>query len=211
MSRFGCACFTLAPLAFRTAIVPIASQTAGSNATEGTNTMTKQSHEYNNLDTTRHEICERIDRAPLRIALRLWGYDASQAQTWIELLPTLDGSIAWALAVAPDNHDADVVVHMVKPSRPVGSTFCWNCIGANRAIARWPSASGTALVLFAGHAYQMPSARTGQWIVAGGLSPCAALSQLSHLITAAAAPTSSGAMAVRNHLLEMMVRELDGA
>lgn len=173
--------------------------------------MTKQSHEYNNLDTTRHEICERIDRAPLRIALRLWGYDASQAQTWIESLPTLDGSIAWALAVAPDNHDADVVVHMVKPSRPVGSTFCWNCIGANRAIARRPSASGTALVLFAGHAYQMPSARTGQWIVAGGLSPCEALSQLSHLITAAAAPTSSGAMAVRNHLLEMMVRELDGA
>ncbi|MBR8086045.1 hypothetical protein KDX23_25255 [Burkholderia vietnamiensis] len=173
--------------------------------------MTKQSHEYNNIDTIRHEICERIDRAPLRIALRLWGYDASQAQTWIESLPTLDGSIAWALAVAPDNHDADVVVHMVKPSRPVGSTFCWNCIGANRAIARRPSASGTALVLFAGHASQMPSARTGQWIVADGLSPCAALSQLSHLITAAAAPTSSGAMAVRNHLLEMMVRELDGA
>lgn len=173
--------------------------------------MTKQSHEYNNLDTTRHEIRERIDHAPLRIALRLWGYDASQAQTWIESLPTLDGSLAWSLAVAPDNHDADVVVHMVKPSRPAGSTFCWNCVGANRAIARRPSASGTALVLFAGHACQMPSARTGQWIVSGGLPPRAALSQLSHLIAAAAAPASSGAVMVRNHLLEMMVRELDGA
>lgn len=30
--------------------------------------MTKQSHEYNNLDTTRHEIRERINRTPLRIA-----------------------------------------------------------------------------------------------------------------------------------------------
>lgn len=178
---------------------------------EGTNTMTKQSHEYNNPNTTRHEIRERINRAPLRIALRLWGYDASQAQTWIESLPTLDGSLAWALAVASDNRDADVVVHMVKPSCLVGSTFCWNCIGANRAIQRRLSVSGTALVLFAGHACQMPSARTGQWVVAGGLPPCAALSQLSHLIAAAAAPTSSGAKAVRSHLLEMMVRELDGA
>ncbi|WP_412526837.1 hypothetical protein [Burkholderia lata] len=173
--------------------------------------MTKQSHEYNHLDTTRHEIRERINRVPLRIALRLWGYDASQVQTWIESLPTLDGSLAWALAVAPDHHDAAVVVHLVKPSSPVGSKFCWNCIGANRAIERRLSMSGTALVLFAGHAHQMPSARTGQWIVAGGLPPWAALSQLSHLIVAAAAPTPSGARAVRSHLLEMMVRELDGA
>ncbi|VBD58984.1 hypothetical protein [Burkholderia pseudomallei] len=173
--------------------------------------MTKQSHEHNNLDTTRHEICERIDRAPLRIALRLWGYDASQAQTWIDSLPTLDGLIAWALAVAPDNHDADVVVHMVKPSRPAGSTFCWNCIGANRAIARRRSESGIALVLFVGHSYQMPSPRAGQWIAAGRLPPCSALSQLSHLILAAAAPTFSGAKAVRSHLLEMIVRALDGA
>ncbi|HDR9076404.1 TPA: hypothetical protein QDA97_005225 [Burkholderia vietnamiensis] len=173
--------------------------------------MTKQSHEYNNLDTTRHEIRERINRTPLRIALRLWGYDASQAQTWIESLPTLNGSLAWTLAVVPDDHGADVVVHMVKPSRPAGSMFCWNCIGANRAIARRPSEFGTALVLFAGHTHQMPSACTGQWIVAGGLPPCEALSQLSHLIAAAAAPTSSGAMAVRSHLLKMMARELDGA
>ncbi|MBN3811008.1 hypothetical protein [Paraburkholderia sp. Ac-20347] len=152
-----------------------------------------------------------LSHAPLRIAIRLWGYDAAVAQTWLDSLPTLDGLIGWSIALAPDSPGAHMVVHMIKPSQMPGATFCWNCMGANRAIARMDPADGAAIALFAGHANALPPARDGLWMTSGALPPRAALFRLAHLIGAAAMPTSSGDFALRYHVLEMIGSALDAA
>jgi hypothetical protein len=203
----GCDC----DLAIETRIVLFAAQTACSIATpEVIDAMTKQNHMYD-LGTTRHKPAEGCARAPLRIAIRLWGYDIPDAQSWIGDLSTLNGLLDWTLALTQREPGADILVHMIKPSRIMGAGFCWNCVGANRSIARIQSAGGTALALFAGHANQLPPTRSGQWVTAGSLSPRAALFRLAHLIAAATTPMPSGTVIVRNHVLEMIARELDVA
>lgn len=172
--------------------------------------MTKQSHMYGR-SAIQHDSRKQFARSPLRIAIRLWGYDASRAQSWIESLPTLDGLLAWTVALTPDNHGADILLHMVKPSQAPGAGFCWNCLGANRSIARMDPANGIALALFAGHADQLPPAHSGLWITSGALPPRAALLRLTHLIAACAMPTSSGAVTLRYQVLELIGRELDVA
>ncbi|WP_430231273.1 hypothetical protein [Paraburkholderia tropica] len=149
--------------------------------------------------------------APLRIAIRLWGYDTSVAQTWIGSLPSLNGALAWTLALSPDSLDVDLVVHMVKPSPDVRGGFCWNCVGANRALVQMHSTTGKALALFAGQTRQLPAARSGLWIAAGKLPPRAALMRLAHLIGAVATLSPSGDATVRDHVLWMIGRELDVA
>lgn len=170
--------------------------------------MTKQSHLFG-IGATPHEPGERGATAPLRVAIRLWGYDASLAQAWIESLPSLSGSLAWTLALAKNSPETDFVLHMVKPSRDALTGFCWNCVGANRALAQAQQVNGNALALFAGHANQMPHSRSGLWIAAGSLPPRAALFRLAHLLAATTALTASGAPTVRNHMLGMIAREVD--
>ena len=172
--------------------------------------MTKQSHLYS-IGATPRDPGDRRAAAPLRIAVRLWGYDASLAQTWMESLPSLNESLAWTLALTTSSVNTDLMLHMVKPSHDLRAGFCWNCVGANRALARSDSANGNALALFAGHANQLPVTRTGLWIAAGTLAPLAALFRLAHLLAAVTAPTPSGAATVRNEVLGMVARELDVA
>lgn len=149
--------------------------------------------------------------APMRIAVRLWGYDTSLAQAWIESLPTLNGTFACTLALTARHPDADLVLHMVEPSCDVRAGFCWNCVGANRALAHARSARQNALALFAGHAIALPAMRNGLWIATGTLPPRAALFRLAHLIAAAVEPGASGTVTLRTHLLQMIARELDVA
>ncbi|WP_310629955.1 MULTISPECIES: hypothetical protein [unclassified Paraburkholderia] len=177
--------------------------------------MMKPSHtggrRANQREAARPDPARPIAHSPLHIAIRLWGYDSALAQTWLESLPTLNGLLTWSIALAPDSPGAQMVVHMIKPSRMPGATFCWNCMGANRAIARMDPADGLAIALFAGHAQTLPIGRDGLWMTSGALPPRAALFRLAHLIGAAAMPTSTGAFALRYHVLEMIGGEIDAA
>lgn len=167
-----------------------------------------QHHRYTS-GATQHEPRAGSAAAPLRIAIRLWGYEASLAQTWIGSLPSLNGALVWTLALTPASLDVDLVVHMVKPSSDVRGGFCWNCVGANRALVQVHSTTVKALALFAGQTRHLPTARSGLWIAAGKLPPRAALIRLAHLIGAVATPSPSGDATVRDHVLWMIARDLD--
>jgi hypothetical protein len=146
----------------------------------------------------------------LCIALRLWGYEESALQSWIGELPALNSAITWRISRERTAHGADVVVHLVKPSRAGGAAFCWNCAGANYALAQSP-ASAIEMVLFEGLADQLPSVRAGHWAAAGALSPQAALGRLGCLIAAASTLRSDRRAVVRRDLLRMITPQLDAA
>jgi hypothetical protein len=148
-------------------------------------------------------------RAPLRIALRLWGIDEATAQFWLDDLPTLGGLVSWEIAVDRRATGADVVVHLVKPA--ANSEFCWNCVGANAALKRPASTYGMELALFAGDTIAMPVERAGHWVAAGAFSPFAALFRLTHLLAAVAVPQSPATVRVRGKLLAMISTQLDAA
>jgi hypothetical protein len=150
-------------------------------------------------------------RAPLRIALRLWGIDEATAQFWLDDLPTLNGLVSWEIAVDRRAKGADVIVHLVKPSQTADNAFCWNCVGANAALKRPSSAYGMELALFAGDAGAMPVERAGHWVAAGTFSPFAALFRLTHLLAAVAAPQPQAKVAMRGSLLRMISTQLDVA
>ena len=119
----------------------------------------------------------------LRIALRLWGFDESIVKARMNELPALNGLVSWEIAHSPNAEGADMVLHLVNPSRPAPGAFCWNCLGANRAMVRSLETSRTEMVLFAGTADQLPRRRAGHWAVAGSLPTWVALHTLlrSHL------------------------------
>lgn len=170
--------------------------------------MTKQSH-MEGSGTTPRASGKPVAGAPMHIAVRLWGYDASLAEAWVESFPTVNGTLACTLALAASHPDADLVVQMVKPSDTVRSGFCWNCVGANRALAHAHSAQRNVLALFEGHATQLPAMRNGLWIATGALPPQIALFRLAPLIAAAAGRNTSGTVTLRTDLLGMIARELD--
>jgi len=172
--------------------------------------MTKQMH-IEGPGSTPRVPGKPVAGAPMRIAVRLWGYETSLAQAWIESFPTLNGAFACTLALTASHPDADLVLHMVEPSCDVRTGFCWNCVGANRALAHASSAQRNALALFAGDAIALPAMRSGLWIATGKLPPRAALFRLAHLNAAAVAPGASGAVTLRTHLLQMIARQLDVA
>ena len=147
----------------------------------------------------------------LRIALRLWGLDESAVKSWIGELPTLDGSLSWELAHSQIPDGADMVVHTVKPSRHAPGSFCWNCVGANRAMLRSWDMSRTEMVLFVGAADQLPSERVGHWSIAGRLTPYAALHNLALLIDASCERIPQGHATVRRDLLALIAGHVDAA
>jgi len=103
-----------------------------------------------------------------------------------------------------------MVVHLVKPSRGQGAAFCWNCAGANYALAQSP-ASAIGMILFEGLPDQLPTTRVGHWAAAGALSPQAALGRLGWLIAAASTLRSDRRAIVRRDLLCMITAQLDAA
>ncbi|QCP47899.1 hypothetical protein FAZ95_01105 [Trinickia violacea] len=168
----------------------------------------EKSTSTNFTDETQCNRAEHNDRQTLRVALRLWGFEESHFQSWMGELPRLNGLITWAILREKLASDADIVVHVVKPSRATGSAFCWNCAGANYALMRSLSEGRTDLVLFSGNERQLPRARAGHWAVAGRLSPRVALGRLAHLIAASSTHLME-AGAVRRDLLSMIAQKLD--
>jgi hypothetical protein len=146
----------------------------------------------------------------LSLALRLWGHEESEVQSWIDELHALRGAITWGISRGRTAPGADMVVHLVKPSRAQGAAFCWNCAGANYALAQSP-ASAIGMILFEGLADQLPTVRSGHWAAAGALSPQAALGRLGCLIAATSAPRSDRRAVVRHDLLCMITPQLDAA
>jgi hypothetical protein len=170
--------------------------------------MTKQS-QMEEWGATPRSPGKPVAGAPMRVAIRLWGYDAALAEAWIESFPSVNGTLACTLALTASHPDADLVLHMVKPSGNLRSGFCWNCVGANRALAHAHSAQRNVLALFEGHATQLPVVRNGLWIATGALPPHIALFRLAPLIAAATGQSALGTVTLRTDLLAMIARELD--
>ncbi|MFL9993390.1 hypothetical protein PQR34_21765 [Paraburkholderia sediminicola] len=161
-------------------------------------------------DATQTDRSVRGTGPTLCLALRLWGYEESEVQSWIEELHALHGAATWRISRERTAHGADLIVHLVKPSRTRDAAFCWNCAGANYALAQSP-VGAIEMVLFEGLADQLPSMRAGHWAAAGSLSPQAALGRLGHLVAAASTPRSDRRAVVRRNLLCMITRQLDAA
>jgi hypothetical protein len=147
----------------------------------------------------------------LCIALRLWGYEESEVQSWTRELPGLNGAITWKISSDRMARGADVVVHIVKPSRRASAAFCWNCAGANYAVSQSLAECGIEMILFEGNADQLPRKRAGHWAVAGTLSPQTALGRLGCLIAASSTRQPHMPAVVRRDLLCMITPQLDAA
>ena len=153
----------------------------------------------------------RNGRRPLCIALRLWGYEESEVQSWMSELPGLNGAITWRISRDRLARGADIVVHMVRPTRLTGDGFCWNSVGANRAVYRSEAECGTEMILFEGKAEHLPRHRAGHWAAAGTLQPHAALGRLGCLIAASSTYQPRMQAGVRRNLLGMIAQQLDAA
>jgi len=147
----------------------------------------------------------------LCIALRPWGFEESELQSWTRELPDLDGAITWKVSRDGLARGADVVVHLVKPSSRTGVDFCWNCAGANYALSKSLAECGTEMVLFSGTTSQLPLSRSGLWTMAGRLSSQVALHRLGCLIAASSTRDPRGTLTVRSELIAMIAHQLDAA
>jgi hypothetical protein len=147
----------------------------------------------------------------LRIVLRLWGVDEPVVKSWISELPTCNGVLSWEVSNSCVADGAHIVVNMVKPSRHASGAFCWNCVGANRAMVRSVDMSHTEMTLFVGAADRLPSDRVGHWSAAGRLTPYAALHTLAFLIDASRARFPQAPAVVWRDLLGLVTVHLDAA
>lgn len=82
----------------------------------------------------------RAGGATLRIGLRLWGLE-DRLESWFDDLPGHDGRSRWEIVHQREGDGADLVIHLVKLSSAVLSSFCWNRAGAahtmpNRTASR---------------------------------------------------------------------------
>lgn len=146
---------------------------------------------------------------PLRVALRLWGFDEREVHSWLDDLPTLDGMLNWTIARERAAEWAALVVHVVKPSPRAQDAFCWNCVGANRAMVCALEGTRPEIVLFAGDATQLPRRRAGVWSVAGDMPAYAGLHALAYRIGASAGKGANGKFAMRSNLLAIIAQRLD--
>ncbi|HWT36089.1 MAG TPA: hypothetical protein VN289_07385 [Paraburkholderia sp.] len=159
--------------------------------------------------TTQPQRATRDSRQPLRIALRLWGFDESEVQSWMSGLPDVDGTIAWKISRVRRETDADIVVHLVKPARGADDAFCWHSIQANRAVLASYAAGRTEMILFAGSAEELLKRRSGHWALMGSLPPQAALAKLGRLIAASSTRPAGMHGVVRRDVLRMIAQQLD--
>ncbi|MBN3757444.1 hypothetical protein G3N95_31240 [Paraburkholderia sp. Tr-20389] len=145
----------------------------------------------------------------LRIALRLWGFDETEVRSWIGELPDLDGSIAWKISRLRRETDADIVVHLVQPTRRANDAFCWHSIQANQAVLASYAAGRNEMVLFTGSPDELLKRRSGHWALSGTLSPQAALARLGRLIAASSTRPEGTRHVVRREVLRMIAQQLD--
>jgi hypothetical protein len=140
----------------------------------------------------------------------MWGFDEYEVKSRMSELPALNGLLSWEIAHSRYAEGADMVLHLVNPSRPAPGGFCWNCLGANRAMVRSLETSRTEMVLFAGAAGQLPRGRAGHWAAADRLPAWVALNTLALLIASSARLNEAHAT-VRRELLPLIARHLDAA
>ncbi|EIM99269.1 hypothetical protein WQE_19974 [Paraburkholderia hospita] len=145
----------------------------------------------------------------LSIALRLWGFDELEVQSWMGELPDLNGTIAWKISRVRRETDADIVVHLVKPARRADDVFCWHSIQANRAVLASYAAGRYEMVLFTGSTDELLKRRSGHWAISGRLSPQAALARLGRLIAASSTRPEGTDGVVRRDVLRMIAQQLD--
>lgn len=124
----------------------------------------------------------RAGGAPLRIGLRLWGFEDRQVESWFDDLRDLDGRLRWELVRQRDGAGADLVIHLVKSSSALLSSFCWNCAGADHTMRQSQGKSPVHIAIFAGDANRLPAERAGLWVFAGNRSPKAALQELTQTV-----------------------------
>ncbi|WP_059510650.1 hypothetical protein [Burkholderia diffusa] len=148
-------------------------------------------------------------RRALRVALRLWGIDERDAQTWLPGLRSRHPQLHWRIARDRAAAGADIVVHVVKPALRGSDGFCWNCTGANAALSRPLDRTRVEMALFAGNAEQLPRRRAGLWPIAGSLDTGTALDALAHWLRASAASGPDGRITVRPELLALIAARLD--
>ncbi|WP_124663335.1 hypothetical protein [Burkholderia sp. Bp8998] len=148
-------------------------------------------------------------RRALRVALRLWGIDERDAQTWLAGLRSRHPQLAWKIARDRAAAGADIVVHVVKPATRQSDGFCWNCTGANGALTRPLDRTRTEIALFAGDARALPHRRAGLWAVAGTLDTRTALDAVARSLQASAAYGPDGRITVRQDLLAWIATRLD--
>jgi hypothetical protein len=151
----------------------------------------------------------QVAQQTLPLALRLWGFDECEVQSWLSELPSVDGLLTWTIAHDSVAEGAAIVVHVVKPSPRADDAFCWNCVGANYAMTRALDEARAEVVLFAGDANQLPRRRAGFWAVAGKLPAHTALYAMGYLIGASAGVHHQGHFGVRGDLLAIIAQRLD--
>jgi hypothetical protein len=152
---------------------------------------------------------EQAGQQILPVAVRLWGFDESEAQSWPGELPLPDGLLAWSIARNSVAEGAPLVVHLVKPSLRADDAFCWNCVGANYAMTRALDGTHAEIVLFVGDAAELPRRRVGFWAVAGKLPAPTALHAMAYLIGASAVTGHKDQFGVRGDVLAMIAQRLD--
>ncbi|AXF05544.1 hypothetical protein CUJ88_44435 (plasmid) [Paraburkholderia hospita] len=118
----------------------------------------------------------------LRIGLRLWGFVDTQVGSWLGDLPDQDGRLSWEAARHHDGAGVALIIHLVKSSSAVLSSFCWNCAGASHAMRQSQGKCPVQIALFAGDASRLPAGRTGLWAFAGNCSTRAALCELTRTV-----------------------------
>jgi len=165
--------------------------------------------DHPNLDPASNARAPHGRRPALRVALRLWGIDERDAQSRLGGLRARHPQLDWRIARDSAAAGADIVVHVVKPMARRSDGFCWNCIGANRALTRSLERARTEIALFAGDARELPQRRAGLWAVAGTRDSCTALDALARALHASATRGPDGRTTVRHDLLALIATRLD--
>lgn len=152
---------------------------------------------------------EQNSQSTLHVALRAWGFNEREMQSWLDGLPSLDGLLTWTIARDRVAESAALVVHVVRPSPRAQDAFCWNCVGANHAMVCALEGTRPEIVLLAGEATQLPHRRAGFWSVAGDLPAHTALHALAYMIGASAGNDAEGQFGMRRDLLAIIAQRLD--
>jgi hypothetical protein len=118
------------------------------------------------MDSNRHLI---------RVGLRLWGFYDFEVEGWLQGLPSSAAKASWEVVRNREGKELDMVLHLVRSTSASCGPFCWNCVGANRAMQRSIGSSTTHLALFFGDVRRLPVHRSGLWMLLDGCSERAAL------------------------------------
>jgi hypothetical protein len=114
-------------------------------------------------------------RNAMRVGLRLWGFYDFEVEGWLHDLPGSGEKASWEIARHRDSTELDMVIHLVRATSASCGPFCWNCVGADRAMQRSIGGPVTHIALFFGDVRRLPAHRSGLWMLLDGCSERVAL------------------------------------